>query len=132
MIVLDTHTLLWWASGDEAQLSPRAKRAIKAELKGGRIMVSSMSAWELAMLVARARVELSMDIGEWLSVVSQIEAVRFVPVDNDIAVQSVALPGEFHKDPADRIIVATARKLAARLVTADERIRSYPHVQTVW
>lgn len=132
MIVLDTHTLLWWASGDEAQLSQRAQRAIAAELEGGRIMVSSISAWELAMLVAKGRVGLSMDIEEWLSVVSQIEAVSFVPVDNDIAVKSIALPGEFHKDPADRIIVATARKLAAQLVTADDKIRAYPHVRTVW
>ena len=132
MIVLDTHTLLWWASGDEAQLSQRAQRAIAAELEGGRIMVSSISAWDLAMLVAKGRVGLSMDIEEWLSVVSQIEAVSFVPVDNDIAVKSIALPGEFHKDPADRIIVATARKLAAQLVTADDKIRAYPHVRTVW
>jgi len=132
VIVLDTHTLLWWASGDEAQLSQRAQRAIAAELEGGRIMVSSISAWELAMLVAKGRVGLSMDIEEWLSVVSQIEAVSFVPVDNDIAVKSIALPGEFHKDPADRIIVATARKLAAQLVTADDKIRAYPHVRTVW
>jgi PIN domain nuclease of toxin-antitoxin system len=65
-------------------------------------------------------------------VVSQVEAVSFVPVDNDIAVKSIELPGEFHKDPADRIIVATARKLGAPLVTVDDRIRSYPHVRTLW
>lgn len=132
MIVLDTHALLWWASGDEAQLSTLASRAIAAEMSGGQMMVSSISAWELAMLVGKGRVALSMDVGEWLSVLSQIESVHFVPVDNEIAVKSTELPGEFHKDPADRIIVATARKLAAPLVTADERIRAYPHVQTVW
>jgi len=84
------------------------------------------------MLVAKGRIALSMDIEEWLSVVSQIEAVSFMPVDNEIAVKSVELPGEFHKDPADRIIVATARKLAAPLVTADDKIRGYPHVRTIW
>lgn len=132
MIVLDTHTLLWWASGDQAQLSAAAAQAIADELNGGRIIVSSISSWELAMLVAKGRVALSMDIEAWLSVVSQIEAVRFMPVDNEIAVKSVELPGEFHKDPADRIIVATARKLAVPLVTADDKIRGYPHVRTLW
>lgn len=132
MIVLDTHVLLWWAAGEKNRLSAAATRAIKAELQGGQIMVSSMSAWELAMLAAKGRLALSMDIGEWLSVVSQIEAVHFVPVSNDIAVKSIELPGEFHRDPADRIIVATARESAAPLVTADERIRDYPHVRTIW
>lgn len=132
MIILDTHALLWWASGDTGQLSAVAAQAIEAELNGGQIRVSSISAWELAMLVAKGRIALSMDIGEWLSVVSQIEAVSFMPVDNEIAVKSVELPGEFHKDPADRIIVATARKLAAPLVTADDKIRGYPHVRTIW
>lgn len=84
------------------------------------------------MLVAKGRIALSMDMAEWLSVVKQIEAVSFVPVDNDIAVKSVELPGTFHKDPADRIIVATARKLAAPLVTADDKIRDYPHVRALW
>lgn len=132
MIVLDTHTLLWWVSGDKEQLSRAATQAIEAELNGGQIRVSSISAWELAMLVAKGRIALSMDIAEWLSVVKQIEAVSFVPVDNDIAVKSVELPGTFHKDPADRIIVATARKLAAPLVTADDKIRDYPHVRALW
>ena len=132
MIVLDTHALLWWASGDKAQLSAAALQAIEDELNGGQVVVSSISAWELAMLVSKGRVALSMDIGEWLSVVSQIEEVRFMPVDNEIAVKSTELPGEFHKDPADRIIVATARKLAAPLVTVDDRIRAYPHVRTIW
>lgn len=132
MIVLDTHVLLWWAAGEHAQLSVPACRAIEAELDGGQIVVSAISAWELAMLVAKDRIALSVDVGAWLAVVSQIEAIRFVPVDNEIAVKSIELPGAFHKDPADRIIVATARKLAAPLVTADDKIRGYPHVRTVW
>lgn len=132
MIVLDTHVLLWWASGDQAALSAAAKRAIDAELDGGRIAISSISAWEIAMLVARDRVALSIDTDQWLDLVGQIESVRFVPVGNDIAVRSVELPGEFHKDPADRIIVATARSLGAPLVTADEKIRAYPHLRTIW
>ena len=132
MIVLDTHALIWWVTGDMAQLSALASQAIESEVAGGQIIVSSISAWELAMLVDRGRIALSMDIEEWLSVTGQIENLRFVPVDNEIAVKSTHLPGEFHKDTADRIIVATARKLAAPLVTADDKIRNYAHVKTIW
>jgi len=132
MIVLDTHTLVWWANGEGAALSAGAHQAIEAELDGGQILVSSISAWELAMLVARGRMALSMDVSEWLAVVGQIDAVAFVPVDNELAVRSTQLPGEFHKDPADRLIVATARKHAVPVVTADAKIRDYPHVRSIW
>jgi PIN domain nuclease of toxin-antitoxin system len=132
VIVLDTHALLWWANGERAQLSAAAASAIDAEMDGGQILVSSMSAWELAMLVERGRVALSMDVASWLDTLSRIDAVQMVPVDSEIAVKSVQLPGDFHKDPADRIIVATARKFAAPLVSADEKIRSYPHVRAIW
>ena len=132
MIVLDTHALIWWVTGDHEQLSSAALKAIEAELDGGQILISSISAWELSMLVAKGRIALSMDVAEWLALVGQIKAVSFVPVDNEIAVKSTELPCEFHKDPADRMIVATARKLAAPLVTADEKIRNYPHVRSVW
>jgi PIN domain nuclease of toxin-antitoxin system len=132
VIVLDTHAVLWWANGERAQLSAAATSAIDAEMDGGQILISSMSAWELAMLVERGRVALSMDIVSWLDTLSRIDAVQIVPVDSEIAVKSVQLPGDFHKDPADRIIVATARKFAAPLVSADEKIRAYPHVRAIW
>ena len=131
MIVLDTHALVWWVSGD-LTLSKKAKTAIERERDGGAIIVSSISAWEIAMLVERQRLFLSMDVGSWLATAGQIEAVRFLPVDVEIAIKSAGLPGEFHKDPADRMIVATARKLAAPLVTKDEKIRAYAHVKTIW
>ncbi|MEC5218684.1 PIN domain nuclease of toxin-antitoxin system [Actimicrobium sp. GrIS 1.19] len=131
MIVLDTHTLVWWVTGDEA-LSATAKEVIDQELDGGQIIVSAITAWEIAMLVDRERLVLSMDVESWLAAVAEIEAVRLWPVGPEIAVKSVVLPGEFHKDPADRMIVATARKLAAPLVTKDEKIRAYAHVKTIW
>lgn len=131
MIVLDTHALVWWVTGDPT-LSKKAKAAIERELDGGEILVSSISAWEIAMLVEREKLVLSMDVGSWLAAVADIEAVHFVPVDPEIAVKSVELPGEFHKDPADRMIVATARKFSVALVTKDEKIRGYAHVKTIW
>lgn len=84
------------------------------------------------MLVNGGRLTLTMDVEQWLDTARQIEQIRFVPVDNDIAVKSTRLPGEFHKDPADRMIVATARKLGAPLITADEKIRDYAHVKSIW
>ena len=131
MIVLDTHVLVWWVNGDES-LSKKAKAAIERELEGGQIIVSAISAWEIAMLVEREKLVLSMDVGSWLAAVVEIEAVRFIPLDVEVAVKSVDLPGEFHKDPADRMIVATARKLSAPLVTKDEKILAYAHVSTIW
>ena len=131
MIVLDTHILIWWATGDLAKLSPNAISAINQELAGGEIIISSITAWEIAMLIAKERIVISMDLDEWLSTIAQIEAVKFYAVDNDIAVKSVTLPGDFHKDPADRMIVATARKLGCGLVTADEKIINYQHVKTI-
>ena len=131
MIVLDTHALIWWLK-DDPTLSKKAKTAIQRELEGGEIIVSAISAWEVAMLVEGGRLALSMDVPTWIATLGEIDAIRIAPVDAEIAVQSVMLPGEFHKDPADRMIVATARKLAAPLVTKDEKIRAYPNVQTIW
>ena len=132
MIVIDTHVLVWWVSGS-GTLSTAAKKALKSTLSnGGEILISSISAWEISMLVEKGRLVLSMDVESWLDEVSQIDGVRFLPVDNEIGVKSTVLPGDFHKDPADRMIVATARKLAVPLVTADEKILKYEHVKTIW
>lgn len=131
MIVVDTHVLVWWVSGN-ARLSTAAIQAIESGLRDDGVVASSISAWEIAMLVAKGRLELSIDISRWLELATEIEGFRFVPIDNSLAVQSVMLPGEFHADPADRMIVALARQLGASLVTADAKIASYPHVATIW
>jgi PIN domain nuclease of toxin-antitoxin system len=132
MIVIDTHVLVWWVSGS-GKLSTAAKKALKTTLNSSsEVLISSISAWEIAMLVEKGRLVLSMDVESWLDEVRQIDGVRFLPVDNEIGVKATALPGDFHKDPADRMIVATARKLAVPVVTADEKILRYEHVKTIW
>jgi PIN domain nuclease of toxin-antitoxin system len=132
VIVLDTHALLWWVTGDDA-LSQKARKAIESELANdGQVIISAISAWEIAMLVAKGRLALTMDIDDWLKTVNAIEGVSFVPIDTHVAVQSVRLPGEFHSDPADRLIVALARHYSAPLVTADVKIKAYRHVKTIW
>ncbi|WP_404415958.1 type II toxin-antitoxin system VapC family toxin [Vreelandella aquamarina] len=133
MIVLDTHAVLWWVNGD-AKLSPDALAAIENEfrLDDGNILISAISAWEIALLVEKGRATLSMGIDDWLDTVEEIDRVRIVPIDTATVVESTRLPGEFHKDPADRMIVALARHFNADLVTADEKINNYRHVKTVW
>ena len=75
---------------------------------------------------------LNADVAVWLATVAAIDGVVFVPVDNAIAIDAVNLPGELHRDPADRIIAATARSLDAAVVTGDAKLRAYPHIRTIW
>ena len=132
MIVLDTHALIWWVNGD-ARLSAAAAAAIKgAAGNEGQILVSAITAWEVAMLVERGRIALAMDLDQWLRTVESMEGVFMVPITSQVAAQSATLPGVFHKDPADRMIVALARELNAPVVTADDKIQRYPHVRWVW
>lgn len=131
MILLDTHVWVWWL-GQPEQLSKAAGRAIQGNLAAGSVGISSFSVWELALLVQRKRLQLSIDLVEWLTETERIRGVTFHPVDNAIALQSVNLPGSFHRDPVDRILIATARRLGATLVTGDAKIREYPHVKTLW
>lgn len=131
MIVLDTSVLVWWVS-DPEHLSNRTRRMIAREKKINGISVSSISIWEICLLVQKGRLRLSMDVGTWIEKIEQLPLLQFVPVDNRIAQHSVDLPEPFHADPADRMIVATARVLGATLVTSDRKILRYPHVQTVW
>ncbi len=94
--------------------------------------MSAISAWEMAVLIQKGRLVLSMDVEEWLSHAASLPELRFLLVDRHTAVQSVRLPGAFHSDPADRIIVATARRLNLPLVTADEKMRNCQHVRSIW
>ena len=133
MIVLDTHTLIWWVNGDE-RLSKHALKAINNEINkdDGAILISSITTWEIALLVEKGRLSLTMDTDDWIRTVSAIEKVEFVTVDNDTFIQSVRLPDDFHPDPADRIITALARQHSIPLVTSDRKIIEYKHVKTIW
>jgi PIN domain nuclease of toxin-antitoxin system len=131
MTLLDTHAWVWWA-GDPGRLSRKARRAITAAIERGRLYVSSISAWEVALLVATGRLRLTLDVEAWVARAEALPFLEFVPVDNRIAVRATRLPGTLHNDPADRMIIATALTLGAEVVTKDEKLRSYPHVRTVW
>ncbi len=131
MIVLDTHIWLWWISNPE-NLSTAANQAIDQAITEDGIIISSISTWEVALLVDKERLKLSIDLRDWVRKTESLPFVRFMPVDNTISLRSVALPGQFHPDPADRIITATAMTMGLPLVTKDDKIISYPHVQTIW
>ncbi len=131
MIVLDTHVWVWWVSG-AAPLTPRAEETITEAVDARAVHISCISSWEVAQLVARGRLELTMDVADWIARSESLPFVNFVPVDNRIAVRATRLPGQLHSDPADRIIISTSQVLGARLVTRDERLWKYPHVETVW
>jgi len=131
MILLDTHVLVWWVS-DKQKLSRAAHRAIIDSQKQGGIAVSAISIWELAMLLEKGRLVITMEPEQWLRQIEASEGLQIIAVDAAIARDSVFLPGALHEDPADRIIIATARAIGIPLITADKKIREYPHVITIW
>ena len=95
-------------------------------------MVSSISAWEVALLVKHKRLKLSMDVADWIAISENLPFIQFIPVSNSIAVRSVNLPLPLHDDPADRIIIATALSVGASIVTKDKKISDYSHITTIW
>ena len=131
MILLDTNAWIWWVS-DPSQLSPRARRTIMDEEAGGGIVVSAISVWEVAVKAALGKLTLDREIRAWVGAASLYPGLTVKPLDPQDALESTLLPGRFHKDPADRILIALARRLGVPLVTGDRAIRAYRHVKTVW
>ena len=127
MIVLDTHIWIWWVHGDPRLTQAQAD--VISEDEATEIGVSAISCWEVAKLVEYKRLILPSPVREWLDQALSYPGVRLLPLSPDIAAESANLPGTFHKDPADQIIVATSRVFDAPLVTVDEKIRAYPHVR---
>ncbi|MCP4753272.1 MAG: type II toxin-antitoxin system VapC family toxin [Proteobacteria bacterium] len=131
MIVLDTHVWIWFVSNPDL-LSFEAHDTVQSAMEKKEILISSISTWEIALLVKRKRLEFSIDVTEWISHSEKLPFITFVPVDNTIALKSINLTQPFHDDPADRIIMATAISTGSRLVTRDRKIRDYTYVETVW
>ena len=131
MIVLDTNALIWWISNSE-KLSRRARKTIEEAEKKKAIYISSISVLEIYTLVKKNKLKFNILADNWLEKVESLPYVNFVSMDNKIAVQSVNLPDFLHKDPADRIIIATALNLGAKLITSDQKIINYKKVQTLW
>ncbi|NOZ30112.1 MAG: type II toxin-antitoxin system VapC family toxin [Chloroflexi bacterium] len=129
MIVLDTHIWVWWVHGDE-HLTPTQVEIITAHEEDA-IGISAISCWEIAKLAEYGRLELPCPLEEWFEQALSYPGVHLLALTPEIAIESTRLPGQFHRDPADQIIVATARVYDCALVTSDERILDYPYVTTV-
>jgi len=127
MIILDTHIWIWWVQGD-SRLLPIYLNLIQQNEAAG-IGVSAISCWEVAKLVERGRLTFPVSVGQWLTQALAYPGIRLLPLSPEVSVEATQLPDVFHRDPADQIIVATARRYNSPLLTMDQAIRAYPHVQ---
>jgi PIN domain nuclease of toxin-antitoxin system len=129
MILLDTHIWVWWVDDDQ-QLVDRPRHLIQDNVRSG-LEVSAISCWEVAKLVQYGRLELACPLEDWMEQALAYPGVQLLELTPRIAIESTKLPGTFHRDPADQIIVATARVYDIPLLSVDSRILQYPHVRTL-
>ncbi len=128
--LLDTHVLLWWL-GTATRLSAAQWQVIENAGPGQPLWVSEITLWEIATLYSLKRIELRLPLRDWLEKATAPPLVRRFGISPAVAAEVAALPDSFHRDPADRIIVATARVLGATLLTQDQRIRKARLVPTL-
>jgi PIN domain nuclease of toxin-antitoxin system len=131
MVVLDTCAWLWTCSAPK-KLSRAAREIIERNRKHDGLVVSIVSAWEIAKLVQKGKLAFAIPCRAWIAKAVTVAGITMHPLTPDICIESTELPGAFHGDPADQLIVATARLLGVPLVTPDRRIRGYAHVATLW
>jgi PIN domain nuclease of toxin-antitoxin system len=129
--LLDTHAWVWWVTEDR-RLSAVARRAIERSHAKDDLSLSLISVWEVAKKVEKAQLVLDRPVDQWLELALARPGLHLVELTRPILVESCKLPPPFHGDPADQLIVATARDCDAVIITKDERIRAYAHVRSVW
>jgi len=130
MIVLDTHIWVWWVNGSPELSVGKCQFLATNEADG--LGVSVISCWEVAKLVEKERLSLTMPVGQWIDLALAYPGIQLLPLDPKIAVASTRLPPTFHNDPADQIITATAREMNFSIATDDGKILAYPHVKLAW
>jgi len=123
-VLMDTHVWVWLLLGDN-RLGSSSRRMLEKAALDGRLCVSVISVWEVAMLEAKGRLTLTADCESWIREALAAPGIRLVELTPRIAISSTRLPGAFHGDPADRMLVATAREFDATLFTADQAILQY-------
>ena len=124
-LLLDTHCWIWLEGGISGKFSAGGLAAVRSARTEARLWVSVISVWEVALLEARGRISLRMDCAGWIREALATPGLSLAPLTPEIAVESTRLPGGLHGDPADRIIVATARAYGARLLTKDRKLLDY-------
>ena len=120
-LLLDTHVVLW-ATFDDSRLGREATKAINLTSREDRLLISAITPWEIGLLASKKRIDLHRDVLEWVRAAVSKPGVHLVALEPEIAVASTRLPFEMHSDPADRILVASARHIGATLVTADRAL----------
>lgn len=130
-ILLDTHVWIWWVTEDR-RLSRRAVQTIRRATRTDGVTISAISIWEVAKKVEKNQLVLDRPVRDWVGTATDREGLAIAELTPEILIESCSLPQPFHGDPADQMIVATARHLQAVLVTRDRRVRTYPHVQSIW
>lgn len=125
LFLLDTHVWVWLMAGEEPLRSSPARAVLEAAVPAQRLRVSILSVWEVAMLESKGRLGLPSGCEAWIRQALAAPGICLAALTPQIAVASTRLPGQLHGDPADRILVATARALGARLVTRDRRLLDY-------
>ena len=123
MILLDTHVLIWSVSNG-AKISEQAWAVIDSAWTRNEVAVSAITFWEVAMLQDMGRLDMQEDIGSWRTSLLDDGLVE-LPIDGPVGIQSVAL-NDLHRDPADRLIVATALSGGHQLITVDRKILAWP------
>jgi len=134
MIILDTHTWIWLINGDDKIRKSGFLSHINKSLKENKVLIPAICLWEVSMLVSKERIVLSESTLDWIQKASSAPGLGINPLSPEIAFESTVLPGEFHGDPADRIIVATTRILNGTLLTFDRGILDYSkrgYLQTI-
>ena len=129
--LLDTHAWVWWATEDQ-RLSRKARSAIVKAQGAQDVWLSPISIWEVAKKVEKKQLVLDRPLDQWLDAATAMPGLHLAELTRPILVESCRLPTPFPGDPADQIIVATARDDNAVLVTKDRRIREYAHVTSLW
>ena len=129
--LLDTPTWIWANSFPEL-LSPTVVDTLEALTQEDNLLLSAISLWEVCKLVEKGRIQIFSDLEEWVRQALDIPGLQVVPLDFRVFYKSTTLPGAFHRDPADQMIVATARLTDAVILTKDQRIRDYPYVKSIW
>lgn len=125
LLLLDTHCWIWAQLGLLQNLSRAALQSIKSAEREGNLRISVISVWELAMLEQRRRIALPMNVRTWVEQALSKPGISVAPLTSEIAIESVNLPGDLHGDPADRMLVATARVFGATLLTKDAQLIRY-------
>ncbi len=129
--LLDTHAWVWWVTEDR-RLSRKAHAAIQRSQGEESLWLSLISIWELAKKVEKGQLVLDRPLDEWLDPATTMPGLQLGELTRPILVESCRLPQPFVGDPADQIIVATARSQGAVVVTKDRNIREYAHVRSLW